>query len=328
MSSAFGWGDIGHGAVGYIAQGRLSPAAKRLVYDIIGPEPLAVSSVYPDQVRSDKRYAAFSPFHFVEIPYDQTGLDPAKRVDHDSDTIIQQAPALLTGDKLSRTQKMVLIRYLAHVVGDVHPPLHVGNGQDRGGNLCDVDWMDPDVRFDRGAHEMTYRRTNLHTVWDEDLIRYVQHEFQRATGGGANGQKRWFGYLEMGDLALKENAAIDFEKVTKDPPTVWYQESRDLHKIAYPNVAPYGMENPPYCKRVDPRTGKVVNGSYRKELVPKIEMAYIQRALPVLRKQVVLAGYRLAGMLNAMAEKARIAPADEAAQKLELDALLLKNPKP
>jgi hypothetical protein len=49
-----------------------------------------------------------------------------------------------------------LISFVAHLVGDIHQPLHAGFAEDRGGNSVDV-------RFDG-------RKTNLHSLWDIGLV--------------------------------------------------------------------------------------------------------------------------------------------------------------
>ena len=51
---------------------------------------------------------------------------------------------------------MTALALLVHLVGDVHQPLHVGRGPDRGGNSIDVYWFGEPVV--------------LHEVWDEGLI--------------------------------------------------------------------------------------------------------------------------------------------------------------
>jgi hypothetical protein len=45
---------------------------------------------------------------------------------------------------------------LVHLVGDIHQPLHVGRGDDKGGNDFQVRW------FKNGS--------NLHRVWDSGMI--------------------------------------------------------------------------------------------------------------------------------------------------------------
>jgi hypothetical protein len=48
------------------------------------------------------------------------------------------------------------LRYVVHLVGDAHQPLHAGYGDDKGGNTYQVRWQD--------------RGSNLHHLWDTGLI--------------------------------------------------------------------------------------------------------------------------------------------------------------
>jgi hypothetical protein len=49
---------------------------------------------------------------------------------------------------------------LIHLVGDIHQPLHVGTGHDRGGNDTRVEWF--------------YEPSNMHRVWDSEMIDETQ----------------------------------------------------------------------------------------------------------------------------------------------------------
>jgi hypothetical protein len=50
-----------------------------------------------------------------------------------------------------------------HFLADLHQPLHVGLEEDRGGNMIKVKWFKTD--------------TNLHTVWDEEIIDFEKLSF-------------------------------------------------------------------------------------------------------------------------------------------------------
>jgi hypothetical protein len=52
--------------------------------------------------------------------------------------------------------RRVALRFVIHLVGDLHQPLHVGDNGDRGGN-------DTRVRF-------FTRGSNMHRVWDSGII--------------------------------------------------------------------------------------------------------------------------------------------------------------
>ena len=55
--------------------------------------------------------------------------------------------------KSTKEDKIIALKFLVHLIGDLHQPLHVGNGTDRGGNDIKVKWFG--------------EATNLHNVWDD-----------------------------------------------------------------------------------------------------------------------------------------------------------------
>lgn len=59
-----------------------------------------------------------------------------------------------------RNEKRIALRFVAHLVGDIHQPLHAGFAEDRGGNSVDV-------RFNG-------RKENLHSLWDTALVELEQ----------------------------------------------------------------------------------------------------------------------------------------------------------
>lgn len=317
-TQVWAWGDLGHSTVGYIADYKLTKKGKNLVYQILGPEPLAISAVFPDHVRSDNRYNNFSLYHFLEIKLGKTfdDLKPSDRADKDSDVMISRVPPLLMDSQLTRDQKMILLRYLVHIVGDVHQPLHIGNGLDRGGNLCDVRWVHP-----------VYERTEddvLHSFWDDKIMMFIDKEFQQASG---QKKRLWFGYREFGDMILKENQnheMVNYEKVIKDAPSVWYTESQELHPVVYPDSKTVKPKDRLYCKTVD-ENGKVVNGVYDATKIPLLDETYVKAAIPAVKKRILMAGFRLAGILNHLAEEYNIEEQAKDADAKIFDPILLTN---
>jgi hypothetical protein len=55
-----------------------------------------------------------------------------------------------------RNEKRTALRFIAHLVGDIHQPLHAGFAAERGGNSVEV-------RFNS-------RKENLHSLWDIALV--------------------------------------------------------------------------------------------------------------------------------------------------------------
>jgi len=150
------WGQNGHRIVGDIAADYLSPKARRAVDRILGPTSIAIASTWMDRIKANPDYDYTHDWHWVTIPdgmtYEETEKNPNGDLIKSLRTIISD---LKSGD-LSKEEEAKKLKMLIHLVGDIHQPLHVGNGKDRGGNSTKVEWF--------------YRNSNLHRVWDSDMI--------------------------------------------------------------------------------------------------------------------------------------------------------------
>lgn len=152
---AFSWGQTGHRATGLIAEQHLSKKAKAQLEKRLG-HSLAIASTWMDEVRSDSTYDYMEDWHWVTIPdgstYEQTEKNPKGDIIEAIDRMITS----LKSKTLTPQQEVEHIKILIHLVGDIHQPLHVGRGDDRGGNSVKVKWFGHD--------------SNLHRVWDSEMI--------------------------------------------------------------------------------------------------------------------------------------------------------------
>jgi len=149
------WGKTGHRVIGQIAQDNLTPKALTAVTELLNGETLATVSTWADEIRSDSSYDYFKIWHYVNMPLDKK----YEEVEHTQDNVvigIQKCIAALQDDSVSQEEKIFHLKFLVHLVGDVHQPLHVGRREDLGGNKIYVEF------FRDG--------TNLHRVWDTDMI--------------------------------------------------------------------------------------------------------------------------------------------------------------
>ena len=156
FSTLFGWGNTGHRIVGKVAEDRLSNKAKRQIKNIIGHHDLAYISIWADRIKSDPNWNHAYDWHWATIPDGEVyeiGKHSGKLVDK-----INEFSKNANSADMSLEEKKRAIKWLIHLVGDLHQPLHVGNGKDRGGNDIKVKWFGED--------------TNLHEVWDEKLIEH------------------------------------------------------------------------------------------------------------------------------------------------------------
>jgi hypothetical protein len=153
---ALSWGQTGHRVVGLIAEQHLTKKAKKNLEAVLGNETLAEISNYLDFIKSDPSYDHMSPWHYCTIPDGQTYEQAGTPEEGDIIITLKRVIEELKSKAFTDEDELFAIKLLVHMVGDIHQPLHVGNGTDRGGN---------DVRV-----EYFWRKRNLHSVWDTGII--------------------------------------------------------------------------------------------------------------------------------------------------------------
>ena len=173
---ALAWGAQGHRLVARIAETRLDPAAKAEIERLLASEPDAtLSSIAPwaDQLRANdpdlgKKSAGW---HYVNMAEDGCIYDPPKHC-RDGDCVIEALKAqsaLLADRSLPDAQRLQALKFVVHLVGDIHQPMHAGYGHDKGGNTYQLQFNE--------------RGTNLHSLWDSGMFYALQlddeHYLQR-----------------------------------------------------------------------------------------------------------------------------------------------------
>jgi hypothetical protein len=157
---AFAWGAEGHRITALIATDELTPAARAQVQSLLGsPDARSAmedASTWPDEIkfqRPDTR-----PWHYVDIEIGTHGYD--KAADYPTgDCVVAQIEkdeAILKDKRLAAPVRAEALRFLIHLIGDLHQPLHCADNHDRGGNA---------VKMLIGR-----RHENLHAVWDVNVV--------------------------------------------------------------------------------------------------------------------------------------------------------------
>lgn len=167
---ALGWGQTGHRITGAIAQTYLSPAAQAAVSELLPYESLAEASTYADEMRSNPSHfwqKQAGPWHYVTVPEGKAYSEAEIPEVGNAVTALENFASDLKNPNASREQKQLALRFIVHIIGDLHQPLHAGNGTDRGGN-------DVKVRF-------FWQDSNLHRVWDSEMLDRRQLSFSEWT---------------------------------------------------------------------------------------------------------------------------------------------------
>jgi hypothetical protein len=154
--SSFGWGPTGHRATGLVAEKYLTKKARKELQRILGGQSLAMASTWMDEIRSDTAWNFTADWHWVTIQESQSYDNSEKNPNGDIIQSIEKIIGALKSKKLSAKEEVEQLKMLIHLIGDIHQPLHVGGGNDRGGNDVKVSWFRTD--------------SNLHRVWDTDMI--------------------------------------------------------------------------------------------------------------------------------------------------------------
>lgn len=163
---AMAWGAIGHYVIGMLAEQQMNKKTVKKVEKILNNESISGVGVWMDNIRSDKAYDYTNTWHWVTTV---DGIyDPSIQEEKgDAFKALHELIAHLKSEKLTASEERDQLRMLIHIVGDLHQPLHVGQPGDRGGN---------DVKI-----EFFKKQTNLHAIWDGDLIESKKMSYTEIT---------------------------------------------------------------------------------------------------------------------------------------------------
>ncbi len=197
----FAWGPTGHRVVGLIAEYHLSKKAMKRVTAILKDETMAEASTFMDFIKSDRKYDHMSPWHYCTIPDGQTYADAGTPPEGDVIVTIERLISELKSGQFTDEDEAFALKCLIHLIGDIHQPLHVGNGKDRGGNDIKVEYF--------------YKPSNLHRVWDSGIIEEQKYSYTEYT--------EWINHPTNADLVQWRN----------DNVRTWALESAELRTQVY-----------------------------------------------------------------------------------------------
>ncbi len=170
VDNAYAWGADGHRLICAMAEAKLTPEAKSMLSETLrmgkfldnnADEDFPEACLWPDKARHTTHKGSYEE-HFINVPKSEDSVDLARDCAalNCVATAIQRNLVYLSRDaqgKREKARKAAALRFLAHFVGDLHQPLHVGNGEDWGGNKIRVNWYG--------------KKANLHGIWDYEILK-------------------------------------------------------------------------------------------------------------------------------------------------------------
>lgn len=206
------WGKTGHRAVGEIAEDYLSKKAKKHIRQILHGRSMAFVANYADEIKSDEVYKKFSPWHYVNFPFDSNYQNHPKSSHGDIIMAIDSCTQVLKNKKTPQKDQVFYLKMLIHLLGDLHQPLHVGIAKDKGGNTFQVQW------FNKG--------TNLHKVWDEHML----EEYGMSYTELARNKELW---SKTQIKNLQQGSVVDWAQESKDLCRDIYSKTKTGEKLGY-----------------------------------------------------------------------------------------------
>lgn len=193
--SARAWGGDGHETVGYLAAQLIagSHAERKVAQMLNAGETLATAAEWPDCAKG-YRYCHETPteemadfsqrnsnhhhYHYTDVPFQLAAYSATAPGAGKDDVvhILQDAIHVLKGEPVADPAHVLTPRealfIVAHMVGDIHQPLHVGAAYiDAQGQFVVPQTADEEqATFTQGGNRLCHSAKGLHSYWDDDLV--------------------------------------------------------------------------------------------------------------------------------------------------------------
>jgi hypothetical protein len=302
IANASGYGNAGHQAIGTVAEHYLEGTrAKKEIRALLKEgENLDKAATWADRAKLPEKYLSAEmkefvtnnpdhhSFHYCDVPFQQKayrdGITGTSKKDivHILEICIQvlQAPDDNAENPL-KVNKRVALLLVAHLVGDLHQPMHVGCGY-----IDDKDqFVDPNTgakgQPDAGGnfhHIKTRKGGPLHGYWDTQTVKAARDHLG----------------VEDFPAALRKSAPPKPEWGATGPigtwPAQWATGTHGLAKFCYEGITPRDRFLVPKDEKHEEHFEWVVT-------LPDI---YPVKSRDIVEVELSKAGYRLAALLKAI----------------------------
>ncbi len=216
---ALAWGDVGHRTIAAIALANVSPATAAQIDQLLTAEAglgtptckvksFADAATWPDCLRGEAwRWAYTFPYHYQDSDVPGPGFNAHANCPNGACATAQiERDRRIVADKsLPAAQRLEALAFLAHIVGDIHQPLHAAeHDHDHGGNGVKVSYA--------GNANGT-----LHWLWDSAMAER--------------------GVATAPSPIIRTYSAAERAQIATGQPADWAQESWVLARdVVYPQV--------------------------------------------------------------------------------------------
>lgn len=155
-TKSLAWSEKGHALVAEVAFNYLDPTTRKVLLEYLDGMTIQEAANWMDKIKSDKSYDYLKKLHYINAERGQKIT--ANNDDNIIGALTKTIEELKNYKTLTKEEIKIKLCILFHLVGDLHQPLHVGYGDDKGGNDYQINF------YGRG--------TNLHSFFDSGIIEY------------------------------------------------------------------------------------------------------------------------------------------------------------
>ena len=241
--SGYAWGQKGHDVTCAIAQKHLTKKAQKKIGEILDGKSIVYWANWMDNASHTPQYRYTSSWHYRNIDADETYAGAELNSHGDVVRAIDEQIAALKSGKLDKEEQALSLKFLVHMMGDLHCPMHMGHKSDKGGNRWQVQY------FGSGR--------NLHSVWDSGVIESA-HKWTYSE------------WVEQIDTVKKD----EIWKIVQGSPSTWGEETYEIcrkiyestpvgSKLSYDYVSEWSETVEQQLLRAGLRLAEVLNGIFR-----------------------------------------------------------------
>lgn len=196
--NSFSWGKKGHSLVAEVAFNYIDPNTRKVLLEYLDGMTIQDAANWMDDIKSDYTYDNLKKLHYINAERgDKISLN---NEDNIIGALTKTIEELKNYKTLSKEEVKIKLCILFHLVGDLHQPLHVGYGEDKGGNSFQISF------YGRG--------TNLHSFYDSGIIEFKNLNLPQC-------------------LKAKTYAKEEVAQIAQINVVAWANESRSFLPIIY-----------------------------------------------------------------------------------------------
>lgn len=213
----YSWDKKGHDITAAIAQRHLTNSTRKKINELLDGKSLIYWAPWMDDASNMPEYRHTKSWHYFDI---EEGSN-AENTPHDNKgdiiTAITAQMDIVKDKNRPREERQLALKFLIHMIGDLHQPFHIGHPQDKGGNTIKVTFFG--------------RETSVHSMWD---------------GGMASRAHDWNHTEWAEELDIKDKNTI--AKIASGTVTDWANESHQYADEIYKSTPEGSNLSFPYVR--------------------------------------------------------------------------------